>query len=87
MLEELLGSAKCSASWLALVCCGLRDLDNAFTYLDQAITEHNDQCQVTFMAVDHRFDELREDPRFTLALDRLGLPRNTRIERRSAVQV
>ena len=87
VLEELLASPKCSASWLALVCCGLRDLDSAFSYLDQAISEHNDQCQVTFMAVDHRFDELREDPRFILALDRLGLPRNTRSDSRSALEV
>jgi serine/threonine protein kinase/tetratricopeptide (TPR) repeat protein len=80
VLGELRDSPRCSASWLALVCCGLRDLDNAFTHLDQAIDEHNDQCQLTFMAVDHRFDELRVDPRFDLALNRLGLPKVARTE-------
>jgi tetratricopeptide (TPR) repeat protein len=75
VLEELVASGRCSASWLALVCCGLQDLDAAFGYLDQAIDEHNDQCQITFMAVDHRFDELRTDPRYDEALARLGLPR------------
>jgi TolB-like protein/Tfp pilus assembly protein PilF len=74
VLEELKASPLCSASWLALVCCGLKDLNSAFEYLDQAIDEHNDQCQVTFMAVDHRFDELRDDPRFDAALRKLGLP-------------
>jgi TolB-like protein/Tfp pilus assembly protein PilF len=73
VLEELRASPQCSASWLALVCCGLRDLDRAFGYLEQAIEDHNDQCQMTFMAVDHRFDELREDPRFHRALRTLGL--------------
>jgi hypothetical protein len=74
VLEELKASPLCSASWLALVCCGLKDLNDAFGYINQAIDEHNDQCQVTFMAVDHRFDELRDDPRFDAALARLGLP-------------
>ena len=74
VLEELKTSPLCSASWLALVCGGLGDLDSAFAYLDQAIVEHNDQCQVTFMAVDHRFDELRDDPRFHAALRKVGLP-------------
>lgn len=74
VLDELKANPQCSASWLALVCAGLRDLDSAFVYLDQAIDEHNDQCQVTFMAVDHRFDELREDRRFELALSKIGLP-------------
>jgi TolB-like protein/tetratricopeptide (TPR) repeat protein len=73
VLEELKASPLCSASWLALVCCGLNDLTSAFRYLNQAIDEHNDQCQMTFMAVDHRFDELREDSRFDAALAKLGL--------------
>ena len=77
ILQELNGSPQCSASWLALVCCGLGDLENAFRHLDRAIEEHNDQCQITFMAVDHRFDELRGDHRFEAALEKLGLPRGT----------
>jgi hypothetical protein len=77
VLEELKASPLCSASWLALICCGLKDLSGAFRYLNQAIDEHNDQCQVTFMAVDHRFDELRDDPRFDDALRKLGLPTTT----------
>jgi hypothetical protein len=46
--------------------------DVAFQYLELAIAQHDDQ--VSFMAVDHRFDSLRADPRFATALRRLGLP-------------
>ena len=38
----------------------------------RSIAQHDDQ--VSFMAVDHRFDSLRDDPRFSAALRRLGLP-------------
>ena len=42
-----------------------------FRYLERAIEEHNDQ--VCFMGVDHRFDEMRGDPRFDALLARIGL--------------
>ena len=43
-----------------MVCGALGDKDQAFEYLERAIAEHDDQ--VSFMAVDHRFDSLRGDP-------------------------
>ena len=55
-----------------MVCGELGDKDQAFDYLERAIAQHDDQ--VSFMAVDHRFDSLRGDPRFDAALRRLGLP-------------
>ena len=54
-----------------MVCGALGDKDQAFDYLEQAIAQHDDQ--VSFMAVDHRFDSLRGDPRFEKAL-RNSLP-------------
>jgi serine/threonine protein kinase/tetratricopeptide (TPR) repeat protein len=70
--HELLDGGRCSPVWLALVHGELGELDTAFDYLDVAIEEHNDQ--LLYMAVDHRFDALRDDPRFADRLQRLGLP-------------
>ena len=69
---ELVEGGHCSPVWLALVSAALHELDPAFEHLQRAIDEHNDQ--VSFMAVDHRFDEFRGDPRFVAALTALGLP-------------
>jgi tetratricopeptide (TPR) repeat protein len=69
---ELIAGGRCTPIWLAMVCGALGDTDQAFAYLELAIAQHDDQ--VSFMAVDHRFDSLRQDPRFDAALRRLGLP-------------
>jgi TolB-like protein len=71
ILEELLAGGRCPPVWFAILYAGLGNLDRAFTYLEQAIEEHNDQ--VCFMGVDHRFDEMRGDPRFDVLLARIGL--------------
>jgi hypothetical protein len=55
-----------------MVCGELGYKTRGFDYLDRAIEEHDDQ--VSFMAVDHRFDSLRDDPRFESVLQRVGLP-------------
>ena len=70
--EELIAGGRCTPVWLAMVCGELGRKDLAFEYLERAIAQHDDQ--VSFMAVDHRFDSLRDDPRFDAALRRLGLP-------------
>ena len=70
--EELVDGGRCTPVWLAMVCGELGQKDLAFQYLELAIAQHDDQ--VSFMAVDHRFDSLRDDPRFYAALRRLGLP-------------
>ena len=72
LLQELVDGQRCPPVWLAMVCGELGYKTRAFEYLDQAIEEHDDQ--VSFMAVDHRFDSLRDDPRFDLVLQRVGLP-------------
>ena len=70
--DELIAGGRCTPIWLGMVCGALGDKDQAFVYLERAIAQHDDQ--VSFMAVDHRFDSLRGDPRFDAALRRLGLP-------------
>jgi len=70
--EELIAGGRCTPIWLAMVCGELGKKDMAFEYLELAMAQHDDQ--VSFMAVDHRFDSLRGDPRFDAALRRLGLP-------------
>jgi len=77
-LSELLEGGRTPPVWLAILCGGLGDLDRAFSYLEQAIDQHNDQ--VCFMGVDHRFDELRHDPRFPVLMARIGLPARLRSE-------
>jgi hypothetical protein len=67
----MLAGGRCPPVWFAILYAGLGDLDRAFSYLERAIEEHNDQ--VCFMGVDHRFDELRSDPRFDVLLARIGL--------------
>ena len=70
--EELVSGGRCTPVWLAMVCGELGKTDLALQYLDLAIAQHDDQ--VSFMAVDHRFDSLRGDPRFDATLRRIGLP-------------
>jgi serine/threonine protein kinase/tetratricopeptide (TPR) repeat protein len=72
LLHELVEGGRCSPVWLAMVYGELNDRDRAFAHLEQAIAQHDDQ--VSFMAVDHRFDSVRDDPRFDAALKRVGLP-------------
>lgn len=72
LLQELVDGGRCPPVWLAMVCGELGHKARAFDYLESAINEHDDQ--VSFMAVDHRFDSLRDDPRFDVLLRRVGLP-------------
>jgi TolB-like protein/Tfp pilus assembly protein PilF len=72
LLQELLDGGRCSPVWLGMVCGELGMKARALDYLENAIDEHNDQ--ISFMAVDHRFDSLRDDPRFDALLRRVGLP-------------
>jgi hypothetical protein len=71
MLAELIASGRTSPYILALLSGALGDRDRAFVYLERAVAEHNDN--VSLMAVDWRFDTLRDDPRFDALLSRLGL--------------
>ncbi len=58
-----------SAYEIAIVYCWLRDLDQAFHWLEQAEREH--AVGFTFARVDPRLDPLRADPRFQSLLQRI----------------
>ncbi len=48
------------------------DKENVFRYLEKAYAERN--LYLSYLAVDHDFDFLRADPRYTALLRRMGLP-------------
>jgi hypothetical protein len=57
--------------WMALVHLGLSDLERVFHWLDRAFDERDGSLVLVAAAVE--FDPLREDPRFTSLLKRMGL--------------
>jgi len=59
------------ALYIAGIYLGLRDSDNAFLYLNRAVSEHDDR--LSYMAVEPMGDPLRSDPRFQVLLARLHL--------------
>ena len=60
-----------SAMWIALVHLGLGDLDSVFQWLDRAFEARDGSLILITAAVE--FDPIREDPRFKVLLDRMGL--------------
>jgi serine/threonine protein kinase/tetratricopeptide (TPR) repeat protein len=59
------------AMWIALVHLGLGDFDSLFAVLDRAFEERDGSLILVTGAVE--FDPVREDPRFTSLLGRMGL--------------
>ena len=57
--------------WIALVHLGLWDLVGLFHWLDRAFDERDGSLILITAAVE--FDAVREDPRFTSLLGRMGL--------------
>jgi len=55
----------------ALVHCGLEEADRAFAWLERAYAERD--LRMTFLKVDRRWDELRDDPRFVDIVARMKL--------------
>jgi serine/threonine protein kinase/tetratricopeptide (TPR) repeat protein len=73
-LEELTARAShghVSAMWMALVHLGLGDLEHLFLCLNRAFEERDGSLVLITAAVE--FDPVREDPRFTSLLERMGL--------------
>lgn len=56
---------------VALTYAGLRDYDEAFAWLDRSIEDRS----LRYNIMEPAFDELRRDPRFDRARQRLGIPR------------
>lgn len=75
MLDELLtrrDETYTSGYGIAVVAAGLGDAELAFEWLDAAIEER--AAWLCTLRVDHRWDTLRDDPRFAERIDRLGFP-------------
>jgi serine/threonine protein kinase/tetratricopeptide (TPR) repeat protein len=74
LLNELTVRADASyvsAMWIALIHLGLSDRDRLFEWLDRALAERDGSLILVTSAVE--FDPVREDPRFTSLLGRMGL--------------
>jgi TolB-like protein/cytochrome c-type biogenesis protein CcmH/NrfG len=70
-LQTLSHQRYVPALYIAGIYLGLRDFNNAFLYLDRAVTEHDDR--LSYMAVEPMADPLRSDPRFQTVLTRIHL--------------
>ncbi|HEX7294278.1 MAG TPA: tetratricopeptide repeat protein, partial [Pyrinomonadaceae bacterium] len=60
-----------SAYDVAVIYAGLGDKDQAFSWLDKAVTQHS--FWLSWIKLDPRLDPLRSDPRFSLLLQRLRI--------------
>jgi len=73
-LEFLLGKAKqgdVRPFSIATIYAQLGDSDKAFEWLNKAAEERS--IVFTYFVVDHRWDKMRSDPRYTAVLQRAGL--------------
>ncbi len=61
----------------ALVWLGLGERDAALEALEEAVEERD--VRLTFLAVEPRWDVLRNDPRFRKVYDRVGLPETRQV--------
>ncbi len=71
-LETRSKSGYVSSLDIATVRLGLGDTDAALTTLDRAVRDHDGG--LVFLAVDPRYDPVRQDPRFLCLLRRIGFP-------------
>jgi tetratricopeptide (TPR) repeat protein len=71
-LKELQGQKYISAVSIALIYTGLGEKDEALEWLEKGYDERSFQMQ--FLKLDPRWDSLRDEPRFTELVKRIGLP-------------
>jgi len=70
-LQQIGGERYVPSLYLAMIYIGLDDKNQAFTWLDKAYEEH---CEyLVYLPTDPMADPLRNDPRFPVLLERLGL--------------
>jgi TolB-like protein/Flp pilus assembly protein TadD len=74
LLGELIGQAETTdaAFFVALIYAGLGEADDAFQWLDRAVTERSGS--VRYLKIDARLEGLRQDPRYASLIERVGLP-------------
>jgi DNA-binding winged helix-turn-helix (wHTH) protein/TolB-like protein len=70
-LRRLSESRYVQPTFIALIYAAIGDKDEAFQWLEQAYTEHDED--LCLLKVDPRLDSLRTDPRFASLLQRVGL--------------
>ena len=71
-LQQLAKSRYVPSYQIATIYAGLREKDQAFTWLEKAYEERSDG--LVNLKAEQRFDSLRSDPRFTDLVRRVGLP-------------
>jgi TolB-like protein/tetratricopeptide (TPR) repeat protein len=77
ILRELLSTKEyVSPGEISVLYAALGDKDAAFASLERAYQAHDLQLQ--YLTVDLEFDPIRDDPRFSNLVDRVGLPQTTR---------
>ncbi len=70
-LQQMSGERYVPSLYVALIYIGLGDKDQAFTWLDKA---YEGRCEyLVYLPTDPMADSLRNDPRFPVLLERLGL--------------
>ncbi len=72
-LQEEAQHKPVSALSIARIYVGLGEKDQAFTWLEKAVAEHDPNITEPGLKVDARLDKLRSDPRFTDLLQKLKL--------------
>jgi TolB-like protein/cytochrome c-type biogenesis protein CcmH/NrfG len=70
-LTERTRESYVSAMWIAMIYLGLSDRDRVFEWLHRAFEERDGSLILVAAAIE--FDPLRQDPRFTVLLERMGL--------------
>jgi serine/threonine protein kinase/tetratricopeptide (TPR) repeat protein len=70
-LIEMSETRYVSTFWIAVIHTGLREKDRAFEYLDKAYEEHFEV--LAFLNIVPFLDPIRDDPRFTDLLKKVGL--------------
>jgi TolB-like protein/Tfp pilus assembly protein PilF len=70
-LQQLSTHKYVPAIYVALVYTGLHDLDHSFAWLDKAFNERSEY--LVYLPTEPLADPLRDDPRFSQLLQRLGL--------------
>ena len=71
-LEKLAAGQHVSSYDMALALMGVNDKDQAFSWLEKAVSDH--AGRLMFLNVEPRFDSLRSDPRYVELVRRLGFP-------------
>jgi len=71
-LQELSKRRYVSPAAFALIYAALGDKDQAFSWLEKSVDEHD--LITARLKVDQRFDSLRSDPRFADLVRRVGIP-------------